>query len=150
GDVALTLSQRLRVTGAVIVTTPQEVALQDVYKSVSMCRKLDIPVLGVIENMSFFVDSAGITHELFGKGGGERVAEFAEAPLVGQAPLDPRIRHWGDEGTPIAQAEPSSETARVFTDIALKLGERAGSYASRRMGLQPPRGHGSKHLRVLA
>ncbi|HEY2736360.1 MAG TPA: Mrp/NBP35 family ATP-binding protein, partial [Polyangiales bacterium] len=81
GDVALSLAQRLKTTGALIVTTPQEVALQDVYKSVSMCRKLHIPLLGVVENMSFFVDPSGQRHAIFGTGGGQKIADFAEAPL---------------------------------------------------------------------
>jgi ATP-binding protein involved in chromosome partitioning len=112
GDVALTLAQKLRLTGAIIVTTPQEVALQDVYKSVSMCQKLSIPILGVVENMSHFIDSAGVRHELFGSGGGEKIAEFAEAPLFGQVPIDAQVREWGDQGTPIVQAAPGSTKAR--------------------------------------
>src|SRR4051812_30424756 len=91
GDIALSLSQRLGVTGAVMVTTPQLVATDDVYKSVSMCRKVNIPILGVLENMSFFIDSAGVRHELFGKGGGEAVAAFAGAPLLGQIPIDQTV-----------------------------------------------------------
>src|SRR3954452_17487919 len=71
GDVALTLSQRASSTGAIIVTTPQNVATDDVFKSVAMCKKVNIPVLGVVENMSWFIDSAGVRHELFGKGGGQ-------------------------------------------------------------------------------
>src|SRR5262245_13656658 len=112
GDVALSLAQRLKTTGAVIVTTPQEVALQDVYKCVSMCKKLHIPILGVIENMSYFVDSAGVRHELFGKGGGEKIAEFAGAPLLGQIPLHPAVRECGDGGIPIVQAQPTHEAAQ--------------------------------------
>jgi ATP-binding protein involved in chromosome partitioning len=88
GDVALTLAQRVRSTGAVIVTTPQEVALQDVYKSVSMAKKVGIPLLGVVENESYFVcDGCQKRHEPFGAGGGQRVADFAEAPLLAQIPL---------------------------------------------------------------
>ena len=93
-------------TGAVMVTTPQAVATDDVYKSVSMCKKVNIPILGVVENMSWFIDSAGVRHELFGKGGGAAVAEFAGAPLLGQVPLDPSVREWGDKGTPVVQAAP--------------------------------------------
>jgi hypothetical protein len=89
GDVALTIAQRIKTTGAVIVTTPQEVALQDVYKSVSMCQKLSIPVLGVIENMSWFVDTAGVRHELFGAGGGQKIADTPGA-AVRAGPADPR------------------------------------------------------------
>jgi ATP-binding protein involved in chromosome partitioning len=121
GDVALSLSQRVKVTGAVVVTTPQPVATDDVFKSVSMCKKVNIPVLGVVENMSFFVDPAGLKHELFGKGGGQAVADFAEAPLLGQIPIDQSVREWGDKGTPVVQAAPGSSIALAFTSVAERL-----------------------------
>jgi len=124
GDVALTLSQRVRSSGAVIVTTPQPVATDDVFKSVSMCQKVNIPVLGVVENMSFFIDSAGVRHEIFGKGGGQAIADFAGAPLLGQVAIDQSVREWGDKGTPIVQAAPDSEAAKSFTKIAEALVER--------------------------
>lgn len=121
GDVALTLSQRLGITGAVVVTTPQNVATDDVFKSVSMCQKVNIGILGVVENMSYFVDTAGVKHELFGKGGGEAVADFAKAPLLGQVPIDQSVREWGDKGTPVVQAAPQSAIAQSFASIAAKL-----------------------------
>ena len=124
GDVALTLSQRVKSTGAVIVTTPQAVATDDVYKSVSMCKKVNIPILGVVENMSWFVDTAGVRHELFGKGGGQAVADFAEAPLLGQIPMDTVVREWGDKGTPVVQAAPTSEASKAFAAIAERVVER--------------------------
>src|SRR4029079_10750498 len=121
-DIALTLAQRVRSTGAVIVTTPQEVALQDVYKSVSMSKKVGIPVLGVVENESYFVcDGCEKRHELFGSGGGQKVAEFAGAPRLGQMPLASAIREWGDAGTPVVQAAPQSAVAKAFMDVADKL-----------------------------
>jgi ATP-binding protein involved in chromosome partitioning len=122
GDVALTLSQRVRSTGAVIVTTPQEVALQDVYKSVSMAQKVGIPVLGIVENESYFIcDGCSRKHEIFGSGGGAKVAAMANAPLLGQVPLDPAVRQAGDGGTPVVQAAPGSVTARAFVSIAEQL-----------------------------
>jgi len=122
GDVALTLSQKVRSTGAVIVTTPQEVALQDVYKSVSMAQKVGIPLLGVVENESYFIcDGCEKKHELFGSGGGQSIADFAKAPLLGQIPLHPSVRQWGDAGTPVVQAAPASETAQAFVSVATKL-----------------------------
>src|SRR6476659_6296702 len=123
GDVALSLAQRTSVPGAVIVTTPQNVATDDVYKSVSMCTKVDIPVLGVVENMSWFIDTAGVKHELFGAGGGQAVADFAKAPLLGQIPIDQSIREWGDKGTPVVQAAPDGPIARAFLELADKLVE---------------------------
>lgn len=150
GDVALTLAQRVRVTGAIIVTTPQEVALQDVYKSVSMCKKLNLPILGVIENMSYFIDSAGIKHELFGRGGGARVAEFAEAPLLGQVPMEPKVREWGDQGTPVVQAAPASTAGEALSSIADSLAERiAREHFARSGGEAAPEGEGPKRLRIL-
>jgi ATP-binding protein involved in chromosome partitioning len=122
GDVALTLAQRVRSTGAVIVTTPQEVALQDVYKSVSMAKKVGIPVLGVVENESYFVcDGCEKRHELFGKGGGQKIADFAEAPLLGQIPLVPAVREWGDAGTPLVEAQPGSAAGKAFIEVAERL-----------------------------
>jgi len=122
GDVALTLSQRVRSTGAVIVTTPQEVALQDVYKSVSMAQKVGIPILGVVENESYFIcDGCTKRHEIFGSGGGAKVAAMANAPLLGQIPLDPAVRQAGDNGTPVVQSAPASATAKAFVAIAEQL-----------------------------
>ena len=121
GDVALTISQRLAVTGAVIVTTPQTVATDDVFKSVSMCEKVGIPIIGVVENMSWFIDTAGVRHELFGKGGGQAVADHAKAPLLGQVPIDQGVREFGDKGTPVVQGAPGGEVAKCFVAIADKL-----------------------------
>ncbi|MGH7282479.1 MAG: Mrp/NBP35 family ATP-binding protein [Polyangiaceae bacterium] len=121
GDISLTLSQKVRVSGAVIVTTPQAVATDDVFKSVSMCEKVNIPILGVVENMSFFIDSAGVRHELFGKGGGQAVADQAKAPLLGQIPIETIVREWGDKGTPVVQAAPASSIARAFVEVGEKL-----------------------------
>lgn len=124
GDVALTLSQKVQATGAVVVTTPQEVALQDVYKSVSMCQKVGIPILGVVENQSYFVcDGCEKRHELYGAGGGQKIADYATAPLLGQIPLHPSVREWGDAGTPVVQAAPGSPTANAFVHVAERLVE---------------------------
>ncbi len=129
GDVALTLSQHLKSTGAVIVTTPQPVATDDVYKSVSMCQKVNIPILGVVENMSYFIDSAGVRHDLFGNGGGKAIAEFAGAPLLGQIPIDQSVREWGDKGTPVVQAAPFSPIAKAFVEVAERLADRIAEMA---------------------
>jgi ATP-binding protein involved in chromosome partitioning len=149
GDVALTLSQRLKSTGAVIVTTPQEVALQDVYKAVSMCRKVQIPILGVVENMSYFIDSAGVRHELFGAGGGQKIAEFAQAPLLGQIPLHPQVREAGDGGTPIVQSAPSHPVARAFAQVADALAERIALESFARGGGKAPDDKGPRRLKIM-
>lgn len=135
GDIALTLSQRIQSNGAIIVTTPQEVALQDVYKAVAMNQKVGIPILGVVENESYFVCQAcEARHELFGSGGGEKVAAFAQAPLLGQIPMHPAVREWGDAGTPVVQAAPGAPIAQAFTQIAEKLVERVNELNSTRKG----------------
>jgi ATP-binding protein involved in chromosome partitioning len=150
GDVALSLAQKMKVTGAVIVTTPQEVALQDVYKGVSMCEKLNIPVLGVVENMSYFIDSAGVKHHLFGEGGGKRIAEFAKAPLLGEVPLEPKVREWGDNGTPVVQAMPQSSSAQAFSRIADALTEIiARRHFERHGSAKAPTTTGPRRLKIV-
>jgi ATP-binding protein involved in chromosome partitioning len=150
GDVALSLAQRLKTTGTVLVTTPQEIALQDVYKSVSMCKKLNLPVLGVIENMSYFVDPSGLRHEIFGSGGGQKIADFAQVPLLAQIPLDPSVRQWGDDGTPIVQAAPEHPTARVFAALAEQLSLRIAQDAfARAGGERAPDTEGPRRLKIL-
>jgi len=148
GDIALTLSQKIKSSGAVIVTTPQEVALQDVYKSVSMAHKVGIPILGVVENESYFVcDGCEKRHEIFGSGGGEKVAAFAESELMGQIPIDVAVRQWGDAGTPIVQASPGSASARAFAAVAERLVSRLAAQTA--SGLTIDRSGGvNKHLPI--
>ncbi|MEO8325948.1 MAG: Mrp/NBP35 family ATP-binding protein [Nitrospirota bacterium] len=122
GDVPLTLSQIVPLTGAITVTTPQEVALQDVRKGMTMFKKVNVPLLGVIENMSYFV--CGHCHErteIFSTGGGERAAQKFEIPFLGRIPIDPAIREGGDKGTPIVSNDPSSPQAQAFLQIAKTL-----------------------------
>lgn len=124
GDVALTLSQKLAANGSIIVTTPQEVALQDVYKSVSMNQKVGIPITGVVENNSYFIcDSCEKRHELLGSGGGQKVADMAGAPLLAQLPTDLSVQKWGDAGTPVVQAAPESAIARAFLGLSDRVVE---------------------------
>lgn len=150
GDVALTLGQKMRITGVVLVTTPQEVALQDVYKGVSLCQKLNLPILGVVENMSFFIDSAGVKHEIFGSGGGQKVADYAKAPLLAQIPMDTQVREWGDKGTPIVQAAPDSAAGRAFSELAEKLADQiAVAHFQRSGGEKAPKTEGPKRLKIL-
>jgi ATP-binding protein involved in chromosome partitioning len=125
GDIALSLSQMVRSTGAVVVTTPQEVALQDVYKAVTMNQKVGIPNLGVVENYSYFVcDNCQARHELFGTGGGAKVAELADAPLLGQLPMHGAVREWSDAGMPVVEALPDSPAAQAFLEVAERLAAR--------------------------
>lgn len=135
GDVALTLSQKTRATGAVVVTTPQEVALMDVYKAVSMAQKLNIPILGIVENESYFVcDGCDKRHNIFGVGGGAKVAELANAPVLGEIPIDPNVRVWGDQGTPVVQAMPQSPVAKAFMDVTDAVVARVAAVNAERIG----------------
>ncbi|MFM7274143.1 MAG: iron-sulfur cluster carrier protein ApbC [Gammaproteobacteria bacterium] len=119
GDIQLTLAQKVPVSGAVIVTTPQDIALLDCRKGIEMFRKVDIPVLGVVENMAVHICSAcGHAEHLFGAGGGERVAKGYGVPLLGSLPLDIRIREQTDGGTPTVVAEPGGALAASYRAIA--------------------------------
>lgn len=135
GDVALSLSQTVPVTGAVVVTTPQTVSLADSRRAVGMYRKLDVPTLGIVENMSYYACSGcGQESDPFGRGGGERLAEELDVPFLGDIPLHAPIRVSGDTGTPIVSAEPDSPAARAF----LRIAERTAAQVSIR-SFQAPR-----------
>jgi ATP-binding protein involved in chromosome partitioning len=122
GDAQITLAQSLPLTGAIIVTTPQEVALADVVKGIVMFQQLQVPVLGVVENMSYFVcPHCGERTDIFSHGGGKRVAEQMGVPFLGGVPIDARIRSGGDEGKPIVVLAPDSPAAQVFFDVADKV-----------------------------
>ena len=122
GDIQLTLAQKIPVAGAVIVTTPQDVATLDARKALKMFEKVDIPVLGLVENMAVHVCSqCGHAEHLFGAGGGRRMAEQYGVPQLGALPLEIAIREQGDAGTPIVAARPDSAAARAYRDIARAL-----------------------------
>lgn len=124
GDAQLTLSQLVPLCGAVTVTTPQEVALHDVRKGMMMFQKVNVPLLGLIENMSYFVcGHCGERTEIFSHGGGERAAEKLGIPFLGRIPIDPAIRAGGDTGMPIVVANPASPQATAFREIAAKLAD---------------------------
>jgi ATP-binding protein involved in chromosome partitioning len=121
GDIQLTLSQRVPVSGAVIVTTPQDIALADARKGLEMFQKVNVPVLGIIENMSMHTCSqCGHREPIFGEHGGERLSEAYNVPLLAALPLDRRIREETDEGAPTVVHEPEGELARSFVDAALR------------------------------
>ncbi len=138
GDVQLTLAQLVPLTGAITVTTPQEIALQDVRKGVVMFQKVNVPILGVLENMSFYVcGHCGERSEIFSHGGGETAAEKFGVPFLGRIPLDPEIRRGGDAGTPIVVADPSSPQAETFKGIATMLVEQTTQSSSDDKGESP-------------
>lgn len=121
GDAHLTLVQKVNLSGAVIVSTPQEVALADARRGIAMFERTDVPILGVIENMSYLELPGGERMEIFGHGGARTTAEETGVPFLGEIPLDMKIREHADRGTPVVIAEPDSTQAKVFLDIADKL-----------------------------
>ncbi len=136
GDAQLSLCQLIPITGSVIVTTPQEVALIDVRKAVNMFGKLEVPVLGVAENMSHYrCPACGHHDEIFGAGGGERLAEEIGTQLIAQIPIEPAIAFGGEAGSPVVETNPTSPHAQAFFDLAA----RAALGASTRSATGPKR-----------
>ena len=122
GDIQLTIVQTVALAGAIVVTTPQEVALIDARKAATMFEKVNVPVIGLIENMSYFVSpSDQRRYEIFGSGGGEREAKRLRVPLLGQIPIDIATREAGDRGMPIAAEDPNSVVGAEFNRIAREL-----------------------------
>ena len=133
GDAQLSLSQVIPLSGVVMVTTPQEVALLDVRKAIAMFQKLNVPILGIVENMSYFVaPDTGKRYSIFGEGGGQRLANEYNVPLLAQVPLDPATRLAGDEGTPITVRAPDAPQARTFRDLATAVQRRLDELAAQR------------------
>jgi ATP-binding protein involved in chromosome partitioning len=124
GDVQLTLIQTTPLTGAVIVTTPSDVALEDARKAVLMFEQVREDVLGIVENMSY-LDHGGERMYIFGKGGGRRTAEQMKVPFLGEIPIDPAIREGGDIGKPVASSDEPTWQTKVFEDLARNVIERA-------------------------
>jgi len=120
GDAQISLYQMVQIAGALVVSTPQEVAMADVRKAISMLQKMNISVLGIVENMSGFMTPEGVRHDIFGSGGGKALAEKYSVPLLAQIPLESAIREGGDQGNPIA-AKAGSPGAQLFERLALNL-----------------------------
>lgn len=126
GDAQLSLVQQILVNGAVVVTTPQEVAVGDALRGAKMFEKVNVPVLGVVENMSGFIDPvSGMRHDIFGNGGGERLAAELQIPLLGQIPLQPGLTEAADQGRPIVIDAPRSTAAVMLTEIAVRVDQAA-------------------------
>ncbi len=122
GDIQLTLAQRVPVTGAVIVTTPQDIALMDARKGLKMFEKVNIPILGVVENMSLHICSkCGHEEDIFGSGGGDRMAKDYGIDLLGSLPLDIKIREQADSGQPTVVADPNGRSAEIYRQIARRV-----------------------------
>lgn len=126
GDIQLTIVQSLALTGAVIVTTPQEMALIDARKAAGMFEKTNVPVLGIIENMSYFLcPSDGCRYDIFGEGGGAREAARLRVPLLGQIPIEMAVREAGDVGRPVVASDPEGAVSQEFVRIAAQIRETA-------------------------
>ena len=132
GDIQLTLSQQVPVNGAVIVTTPQDIALLDARRGIEMFKRVEVPVLGVIENMSLHCCSkCGHIEHLFGKGGGDKIAAEYDTALLGALPLDLNIGQETDSGKPSVISDPDSSVAKMYRDIARRTGARLALFAER-------------------
>jgi ATP-binding protein involved in chromosome partitioning len=138
GDAQLTMAQQVPLAGAIIVSTPQDLALIDARKGLNMFRRVDVPVLGIIENMSYFLcPHCGGRSEIFGHGGAESEAARVDVPFLGAVPLHAAIRERSDSGAPIVVSEPESEHARIYRDIAARAWERVE--IERGSARKPPR-----------
>jgi ATP-binding protein involved in chromosome partitioning len=127
GDAQLTLTQKIRLSGAVIVTTPQDVSLIDARKGLAMFQKVNVPVLGIIENMSYYIcPKCGHREEIFKHGGGRRTAEELHVPFLGEIPLDPKVALGGDAGRPIVAGDPKSPVSEAYLRIADAISRRLG------------------------
>jgi ATP-binding protein involved in chromosome partitioning len=125
GDAALSLTQSMPLSGGIIVTLPQQVSLDDARRGLEMFRQLNVPVFGVVENMSYLELPDGTHMDIFGSGGGERLARESDVPFIGAIPLDPSVRQGGDEGIPILVSAPDSAVSKamraITMDIAAKI-----------------------------
>ena len=128
GDAQLTLTQKAGLTGAVVVTTPQDVALIDARKGLAMFRKVNVPVLGIIENMSYYIcRHCGEREEIFGHGGGKKTAGMLGVPFLGEVPIDPKVVVGGDTGEPIVATDPNAPASLAFKDLARQVVEQLES-----------------------
>jgi len=118
GDAQLTLTQHAPLSGAVIVTTPQDVSLVDARKGLQMFREVRVPVLGIVENMSYFLGNDGTRYEIFRHGGGKKLAAEAGVPFLGELPIDPRVAECGDQGEPIVSRHPESPVSEAYLALA--------------------------------
>ena len=123
GDTQLTFSQEIKMDGAIIISTPQEVALLDVKRGIKMFEKLGVKILGLVDNMSFFIGDDGKKYNIFGEGGVKKTAEEFKKEFLGEIPIDPDIGKFGDEGKPLVEANPSHEISKIYINLAKKIKE---------------------------
>ena len=121
GDTQLTFAQDIKMDGAIIVSTPQEVALLDVKRGIKMFDKLGVKILGLIDNMSFFTGDDGKKYKIFGEGGVKKTADEFKKEFLGEIPIDPQVGKTGDEGKPIVESDPTSEVSKIYLNFANKI-----------------------------
>jgi len=121
GDTQLTFSQEIKMDGAIIVSTPQEVALLDVKRGIKMFDKLGVKILGLVDNMSYFTGDDGKKYKIFGEGGVKKTAEEFEKEFLGEIPINPKVGKCGDEGKPIVEANPEHEISKIYLNFAKKI-----------------------------
>ena len=121
GDTQLTFSQEIKIDGAIIVSTPQEVALLDVKRGIRMFDKLGVKILGLVDNMSYFVGDDGKKYKIFGEGGVKKTAEEFKKDFLGEIPINPDVGRFGDQGMPIVEKDPDNKISKIFTELANKV-----------------------------
>ena len=121
GDTQLTFSQEIKMDGVIIISTPQEIALQDVKRGIRMFDKLETKIIGLIDNMSHFVGDDGKKYEIFGKGGVEKTAKEFDKEFLGEIPINPEVGKQGDQGVPIVESMPDHEISKIYLDLAKKI-----------------------------
>ena len=121
GDTQLTFAQEIEMDGAIIVSTPQELALQDVKRGIKMFDKLGVKIIGLVDNMSFFKGEDGKKYPIFGEGGVKRTAEEFSKEFLGEIPIDPEVGKSGDQGKPIVESNPDNEISKIYINFANKI-----------------------------
>ena len=121
GDTQLTFSQEIKMDGAIIVSTPQEVALLDVKRGIKMFDKLGVKILGLVDNMSYFIGDDGKKYKIFGEGGVKKTAEEFNKEFLGEIPINPEVGKTGDEGKPIVEADPNHEISKIYLELANRI-----------------------------
>ena len=121
GDTQLTFSQEIKMDGAIIVSTPQEVALLDVKRGIKMFDKLGVKILGLVDNMSYFIGDDGKSYKIFGEGGVKKTADEFEKEFLGEIPINPKVGKYGDEGKPIVEADPNHEISKIYLNFANRI-----------------------------
>ncbi|MFN2214077.1 MAG: Mrp/NBP35 family ATP-binding protein [Anaerolineales bacterium] len=137
GDAGLSLAQSLPLSGGLIVTLPQQVSLDDARRGLEMFRQLNVPIFGIVENMSYLELPDGTRMDVFGKGGGERLAEESGVPFIGAIPMDPAVRKGGDEGVPVTISDPDSPVARALNQVAMDVAAKVSIAAVQKSDFIP-------------